>query len=201
MTQIVTGHTLRQRQREYRSVPPRWVGLRLDPRSRTAATRRVDAVAEAADIEDQAYPHSPRATAASYYAYHGVVPGAADRETLLPALERERESLQSVRNTLDDCERRGSALGANARRTTDSVRLDSIDNQLAEIEIDCESAAATRQQLLHGRSAAALSGIGGTSLVRYLYGDCLVTCPALADIVACLDTIRRHRRYCLASTC
>ena len=128
--------------------------------------------------------------------------GARDeRETLLPVLERERESLQSVRNTLDDCERRGSALGANARRTTDSVRLDSIDNQLAEIEIDCESAAATRQQLLHGRSAAALSGIGGTSLVRYLYGDCLVTCPALADIVACLDTIRRHRRYCLVSTC
>lgn len=124
-----------------------------------------------------------------------------ERETLLPALERERESLQSVRNTLNDCERRGAALGANARRTTDPVRLDSIDDQLAEIETDCETIAATRQQLLHGRSAAALSGIDGTSLVRYLYGDCLVTCPALTDIVACLDSIRQHRRYCLESTC
>lgn len=127
--------------------------------------------------------------------------GARDeRETLLPALERERESLRSVRNTLDDCERRGAALGANARRTTDPVRLDSIDERLAEIESDCETAAATRQQLLHGRSAAALSGIDGTSLARYLYGDCSVTCPALAEIVACLDTIRQHRRYCLVST-
>jgi len=127
--------------------------------------------------------------------------GARDeRETLLPALERERESLQSVRATLDDCERRGAALGANARRTTDPARLDTIDDQLAEIEADCETAAAARQRQLHSRSAAAISGIDGTSLVRYLYGDCSATCPALADILACLDTIRRHRRHCLVST-
>ncbi|KAA9399861.1 hypothetical protein Har1130_01910 [Haloarcula sp. CBA1130] len=127
--------------------------------------------------------------------------GAHDeRETLLPALERERESLQSVRATLDDCERRGAALGANARRTTDPVRLDTIDDQLAEIEADCETTAATRQQQLHSRSAAALSGLDGTSLVQYLYDGCSVTCPALADIVACLDTIRRHRCHCLVST-
>ncbi|MDS0219781.1 hypothetical protein NDI54_00245 [Haloarcula sp. S1AR25-5A] len=123
-----------------------------------------------------------------------------ERETLLPALERERESLQSVRNKLDDCERRAAALGSNARRTTEPARLDDIDDQLAEIESDCETVAATRQRQLHSRSAAALSGIDGTSLVRYLYGDRSVTCPALADIVACLDTIRRHRRHCLVST-
>jgi hypothetical protein len=127
--------------------------------------------------------------------------GARDeRETLLPALERERESLQSVRTKLDDCERRGAALGSNARRTTDPARLDDIDAQLAEIESDCETVAATRQRQLHSRSAAALSGIDGTSLVRYLYGECSVTCPALADIVDCLDMLRRHRRHCLVST-
>jgi len=142
-----------------------------------------------------------RLTPQLYEALLTVSEGARDeRETLLPALERERESLQSVRNTLDDCERRGAALGANARRTTDPARLDSIDDQLAELEAECETAAATRQRQLHSRSAAALSGIDGTSLVRYLYGECSVTCPALADTVACLDTIRRHRRHCIVST-
>jgi prefoldin subunit 5 len=124
-----------------------------------------------------------------------------DRQTMLPALERERESLQSVQKTLDDCERHGAALGTNARQTTDPDRLDSIDDRLAEIEADCEAAAATRQQRLHSRSASALSGIDETSLVRYLYGDCSVTCPALTDIVACLGTIKGHRRHCLVSTC
>ncbi|EMA19677.1 DUF7260 family protein [Haloarcula argentinensis] len=142
-----------------------------------------------------------RLTPQLYEALLTASEGARDeRETLLPALEDERESLQSVRATLDDCERRGAALGANARRTTDSARLDSIDGQLAEIEADCEAVAATRQQQLHSRSAAALSGVDGTSLARYLYGDCPVTCPALADTVDCLDTIRRHRRHCIVST-
>ncbi|WP_336336691.1 DUF7260 family protein [Haloarcula brevis] len=142
-----------------------------------------------------------RLTPQLYEALLTASAGARDeRETLLPALERERESLESVRETLDDCERRGAALGANARRTTDPARLDDIDDELADIEADCEAAATARQQRLHGRSAAALSGIDGTSLVRYLYGDRSVTCPALADIVACLDTIRRHRRHCLVST-
>ncbi|EMA33489.1 DUF7260 family protein [Haloarcula japonica] len=143
----------------------------------------------------------PHLTPQLYEALLTASEGARDeRETLLPALERERESLQSVRATLDDCERRGAALGANARRTTDAARLDSIDAQLAEIEADCEAAAATRQHQLHSRSAAALSGVDETSLVRYLYDGCPVTCPALADTIACLDTIRRHRRHCIVST-
>ena len=142
-----------------------------------------------------------RLTSQLYEALLAASEGARDeRETLLPALERERKSLQSVQATLGDCERRAAALGANARRTTDPARLDSIDDQLAKIEASCEAAAATRQQQLHSRSAAALSGVGGTSLVRYLYDDCPVTCPALADTVTCLDTIRRHRRHCIVST-
>ena len=44
------------------------------PRSRTAVNRRVNAVAEAADIEGRVYPHCLRATAASYHAYQGVAP-------------------------------------------------------------------------------------------------------------------------------
>jgi len=142
-----------------------------------------------------------RLTAQLYEALLTASEGARDeREMLLPALERERESLQSVQATLDDCERRAAALGANARRTTDPARLDTIDDQLAEIEANCEAAAATRQQQLHSRSAAALSGVDGTSLVRYLYDGCPVTCPALVDTVTCLDTIRRHRRHCIVST-
>ncbi|GAA5434294.1 hypothetical protein Hjap01_03785 [Haloarcula japonica] len=142
-----------------------------------------------------------RLTPQLYEALLAASEGARDeRGTLLPALERERESLQSAEKTLDDCERRGATLGANARQTTDPVRLDRIDDQLAEIEKDCKTAAMTRQQRLHSRSVAAFSGIDGTSLVQYLYNDCSVTCPALADIVACLDTIRRHRRHCLIST-
>ena len=142
-----------------------------------------------------------RLTPQLYEALLTASEGARDeRGTLLPALERERESLQSVKKTLDECERRGATLGANARQTTDPFRLDSIDDHLAEIEKDCKTAAVTRQQQLHSRSVAAFSGIDGTSLVRYLYSDCSVTCPALADIVACLDTIRKHRRHCLIST-
>lgn len=120
-----------------------------------------------------------------------------ERDTLLPALERERDSLQSVRECLDECERRATVLGANARRTADIARLDSIDDQLSAIEIECEEVAKTRQQRLHDRSAAALSGIDETSLVRYLYGNSDTTCPALADIVTCLETVRRQRRHCL----
>ncbi len=44
------------------------------PRSRTAVNRRVNAVAEVADIEGVVSPHCLRATAASYHAYQGVAP-------------------------------------------------------------------------------------------------------------------------------
>lgn len=142
-----------------------------------------------------------RLTPQLYQALLKASAGARDeRETLLPAVEQERESLQSTRDALDGCERRAAALGANARRTTDRDRLDSIDDQLAAIETECEAVADARQDQLHGRSVAAVSGIDGTSLVRYLYGDCPVTCPALADVVACLETIHRHRKHCLVST-
>lgn len=120
-----------------------------------------------------------------------------ERETMLPVLERERDSLTTVRDRLDDCERRATVLGANARRTVDSTRLSDIDERLADIEAECEAVAARRQRRLHDRSAAALSGIDETSLAQYLYADEAVTCPALADIVTCLETVRRQRRYCL----
>ncbi|MBV0903716.1 DUF7260 family protein [Haloarcula salina] len=120
-----------------------------------------------------------------------------ERETMLPVLERERDSLATVRERLDDCERRAVVLGENARRTVDSTRLSAIDERLADAEAECEAVAARRQRRLHDRSAAALSGIDETSLTQYLYADEAVTCPALADVVACLETVRRQRRYCL----
>ncbi|WP_424000757.1 DUF7260 family protein [Haloarcula salina] len=120
-----------------------------------------------------------------------------ERETMLPVLERERDSLAAVRERLDDCERRATVLGANARRTVDSTRLSAIDDELADIEAECEAVAARRQRRLHDRSAAALSGIDETSLAQYLYAEESVTCPALADVVACLETVQRQRRYCL----
>lgn len=44
------------------------------PRSRTAVNRRVNAAADAADLDGRVYPHCLRATAASYHAYQGVAP-------------------------------------------------------------------------------------------------------------------------------
>lgn len=120
-----------------------------------------------------------------------------ERETMLPVLERERESLTTVRERLDDCERRATVLGQNARRTADSSRLSAIDEGLADVEAECEAVAARRQRRLHDRSVAGLSGIDESSLTQYLYAEEAVTCPALADVVACLETVRRQRRYCL----
>jgi site-specific recombinase XerD len=44
------------------------------PVSRSTLNRRVQTVAEKADICGRVYPHSLRATAASYHAYQGVAP-------------------------------------------------------------------------------------------------------------------------------
>ncbi len=44
------------------------------PVSRSTVNRRVQTVAEKADISGRVYPHSLRATAASYHAYQGVAP-------------------------------------------------------------------------------------------------------------------------------
>jgi integrase len=44
------------------------------PRSRATVNRRVNAAAEATNLAGNVYPHSLRATAASFHAYRGVTP-------------------------------------------------------------------------------------------------------------------------------
>ena len=46
------------------------------PLSRSTVNRRVDTVADEADIDGRVYPHSLRATAASYHAYQGGRPSS-----------------------------------------------------------------------------------------------------------------------------
>jgi len=119
------------------------------------------------------------------------------RKRLVTVLDRERESLRAVETDLDDIEQSVYDLGRRVPAATHSDELAAIDADLEEAERRCTDLLDRRQELLHGRSMAAVSGIEGDSLVRYLYGGLETRCPALADIAACLDSIRAHRTRCL----
>jgi len=121
----------------------------------------------------------------------------ADRTTYRETLTTERESLETVREGLDEYESRAAELGAAVDDSTTSRQCEAIDDELATLEAACADLAATRQTLLHDRTTANLVGITAESLVRFLYADCDATCPALADIADCLETIRRQRERCL----
>jgi len=120
-----------------------------------------------------------------------------ERTTFLETLQTERQSLSTVRDRLDECERRAAELGAAIDAQTTSTRCEAIDDELATLEATCTDLASERQDLLHGRTTATLVGISGENLVRYLYEDCDATCPALADSTDCIETIRRQRERCL----
>ncbi|MFB6123658.1 MAG: hypothetical protein ABEJ78_09395 [Haloferacaceae archaeon] len=133
---------------------------------------------------------------------HGGLVDAADRAAderrrFLSVLQRERESLERVERDLDDCERRAVELLDRIEATDESAALSRYDAELAELERRCESLAADRQETIHDRSVATLAGVDGASLARYLYADVETTCPALADVSRCVETIRRARRRCL----
>ena len=120
-----------------------------------------------------------------------------DRAAFLRSLEREQASLESVRETLGDCERRAVELGQRTVDTTDSQALARLDRAHARLGDPCREAAEARQSLLHNRTVARFSGVEADSLLRFLYEDCDWTCPALAAVAECLATIRTHRRRCL----
>lgn len=120
-----------------------------------------------------------------------------ERETYRETLETERTSLCRTRDRLDEIETRAVELGRAIDATTASREYGAIDRELRGLEADCDSLVERRQELLHGRSTAGLVGISGERLLRLLYDDCDVTCPALADVASCLDTIRTHRERCL----
>jgi len=119
-----------------------------------------------------------------------------ERSTFTETLRTERESLRTVRDRLDEYESRAAELG-RAITDADGRRLSDIDDELAALEAACTDLATTRQDLLHGRTTATLVGITAENLVQFLYAECDATCPALADITDCIDTIRRQRERCL----
>jgi hypothetical protein len=119
------------------------------------------------------------------------------RKELAAVLDRERESLQGVETDLDEIERTVYELGRQASNAARSSELAAIDADLEAAEKRCTDLLNRRQKLVHGRSTAAVSGVEGDSLARYLYSGLETRCPALADIAACLDSIRTHRTRCL----
>lgn len=119
------------------------------------------------------------------------------RKELVAVLGRECDSLQGVKTDLGDLEQSVYELGRRVTEATRSSELAAIDADLGAAEQRCTDLLNRRQKLVHGRSAAAVSGVEADSLVRYLYAGLETHCPALADIAACLDSIRTHRTRCL----
>ncbi|MFB6131273.1 MAG: hypothetical protein ABEJ28_10680 [Salinigranum sp.] len=133
--------------------------------------------------------------------YEALVDGTkrarAERTRFLAALRRERESLERTRDELNDCETEAIRLGDRIAGSGWSDELGAIDRELEALERRCESISRRRQQLLHSRPITNLAGVGTGGLSQYLYGECETTCPALADVSDCVETIRLLRRRCL----
>ena len=119
------------------------------------------------------------------------------RADLLAVLDRERDSLLAVAADLGDLEQSAYELGQRVTAAGRSDELSAIDADLADLERECTDLLQRRQDLLHNRSTAAISGVEDDSLLQYLYGGLETRCPALTDITACLDSIRSHRTRCL----
>ena len=112
-------------------------------------------------------------------------------------LEEERESLREIQAGVGHCEQRAYELGDAVDEASGSDALATLDAQFGDLEATCEELVTERQQLIHGRRSRQISGIDRESLTTFLYGDFEITCPGLAEIVRCLDTLRSRRRRCL----
>jgi len=138
-----------------------------------------------------------RLTPPLYRALAAAADRAVDeRRRFRRALERERDSLVTVRDELAACERRLDDLVTDLDGA-DSARLSRLDERLADAESTCADLADERQQLVHGRPAVPLSGVDGVSLVSFLYSDRERRCPALAAVADCLERVRDLRTRCL----
>jgi hypothetical protein len=120
-----------------------------------------------------------------------------DRDGFLRQLRRERESLRTVAEQLNDVEARLMELDDRIAATTRSTRLAALDETLERLERRCADLAARRQEQIHDRRAGQLSGVDAASLAGYLYSDLGTDTPALADIASRLDAVRTHRTRCL----
>jgi hypothetical protein len=119
-----------------------------------------------------------------------------DRRRFLSTLRRERDSLEAIASELNEIEREVFSLQRDISGAS-SEQLAAIDQRLQALERRGAELARQRQELIHNRQGPVLSGIDGTSLVEYLYGEMETRCPALADAADCLDVIRNHRQRCL----
>lgn len=119
-----------------------------------------------------------------------------DRRQFLSTLRREHDSLEAAESELNEIERAVFSLQREIPGAS-SEQLAALDDRLQAFERRGAELARRRQELIHNRQGRLLSGIDGSSLVEYLYGDMETRCPALADTADCLDTIRHHRQRCL----
>ncbi|WP_415378833.1 hypothetical protein [Halosimplex sp. TS25] len=128
--------------------------------------------------------------------WDGSESASDDRERFRRALERERESLVDIAGALADCDRRLAEIEAQIDGAA-TERLSRLDDRLAALEATCADLAEERQSLVHGRPDVHLSGVAGTSLVTFLYGEFETRCPALSAVADRLQRIRADRTRCL----
>lgn len=127
----------------------------------------------------------------------GAMTAVRDRKSFQQTLARERDSLLEIRSGLDECERRVAAAEERLGEAPSSRDFGALDERLAAIEETCTALVDERQSLVHGRSGVNLSGVTGTSLMTYLYGEGEASCPALAALADAVDAIRDRRQRCL----
>jgi hypothetical protein len=116
-----------------------------------------------------------------------------ERETFLAALQRERASLEHARDELAEIRERaglddGTADGPDATPPRS-------DGELRDLESRCESLSVRRQERIHSRSVAGISGIAEDSLTTYLYADLEATCPTLVSIAETMTGLRQRREH------
>ncbi|MFC7141588.1 hypothetical protein ACFQMA_17330 [Halosimplex aquaticum] len=128
--------------------------------------------------------------------WDGSESASDDRERFRRALERERESLVDIDGALAECDRRLAEIEPQLDDAS-TARLSRLDDRLADLEATCADLADERQSLVHGRPDVHLSGVAGTSLVTFLYGEFDARCPALSAIADRLQRIRDDRTRCL----
>lgn len=120
-----------------------------------------------------------------------------DRDEFLSRLRRERESLATIADELNDVEARIVELDKQIDGADTSTDLSQIDETLQRLEERCTSLVTHRQKRIQNRGNRTFSGFDSASLSQYLYGDMGTVTPAIADIVSCVDTIRDERTRCL----
>lgn len=131
------------------------------------------------------------------YLVEAIKKARNDRDKFLDRIQRERDSLATIADNLNEIELRAVELGEQIETTEKSTRLSEIDEVLETLEKRCTELAACRQERVQTRWKKEFSGFDTVSLSQYLYNDMETVTPALTDIVSCLNSIRYKRTRCL----